>query len=141
MSHRYGGSCPLATSPRHEPSGSPSDVGFAGFRGTRCDRSSRGTIHFRRSASPFRARAGGASADDAGFVLLAPFSRWRVGVGPVAAASLRPVSHDAGDYGGMVIVRRATEAMAMLVSCLEAELIRAHAVLTFPRLAIDSASL
>jgi CelD/BcsL family acetyltransferase involved in cellulose biosynthesis len=55
--------------------------------------------------------------DDDGIVAIAPLQRSRLGVGPgpLATPVLQRISPDAGDYGGIVLVRREAEAVEMLV--------------------------
>lgn len=60
--------------------------------------------------------------DGEGIVAIAPLQRSRLGVGPVATTVLERISPDAGDYGGIVLVRREAEAVEVLVDHLEAEL-------------------
>ncbi|MEX0666249.1 MAG: GNAT family N-acetyltransferase [Acidimicrobiia bacterium] len=71
-------------------------------------------------------------------VATAPLMRSRVGVGPVVGTFFESVSHDAGDYGGIVLVRREEEAVALLLGHLEeVATSRGHPVV-FSRLVADS---
>jgi CelD/BcsL family acetyltransferase involved in cellulose biosynthesis len=76
--------------------------------------------------------------DSQGVVGIAPLFRSRVGVGPVAAPVLQRINHDSGDYGGMLLSRRADEAVALLVDHLGAQLQRDVAVVVLSRLASDA---
>ena len=49
--------------------------------------------------------------DEAGLVAAAPLFRKQWGYGPLRAPVLHQVSYDAGDYGGMLLVRRCEEAV------------------------------
>ena len=60
--------------------------------------------------------------DDDGIVAIAPLQRSRLGVGPLATAVLQRISPDAGDYGGIVLVRREAEAVEVLVDHLSGAL-------------------
>ena len=57
--------------------------------------------------------------DSEGIVAIAPFQRSRLGVGRVATRVLQRVSPDAGDYGGIVLVRRHGEAVELIFNDLE----------------------
>jgi CelD/BcsL family acetyltransferase involved in cellulose biosynthesis len=57
--------------------------------------------------------------DREGLVAIAPFQRSRVGVGRVATRVLQRISPEAGDYGGIVLVRRQAEAVALIIDHLE----------------------
>jgi CelD/BcsL family acetyltransferase involved in cellulose biosynthesis len=76
--------------------------------------------------------------DALGVVGIAPLYRSRVGVGPLATSTLLRINHDAGDYGGMLLTRRADEAVALLVDHLGAQLRRDVAVIELSRLASDA---
>ena len=76
--------------------------------------------------------------DAVGVVGIAPLYRSRVGVGPVSATAIRRINHDAGDYGGMLLGRRADEAVALLVEHLGAQLHGGQAVVVLSRLASDA---
>jgi CelD/BcsL family acetyltransferase involved in cellulose biosynthesis len=73
-----------------------------------------------------------------GVVGIAPLFRSRVGVGPLAVPVLQRINHDSGDYGGMLLSRRADEAVALLVDHLGAQLQRDVAVVVLSRLASDA---
>lgn len=60
--------------------------------------------------------------DDAGLVAAAPLFRSRTKVGPFSAWVLRPISYDAGDYGGFLLVRRQHEAIDKLTDHLAGQL-------------------
>ncbi|HEY8524287.1 MAG TPA: GNAT family N-acetyltransferase [Acidimicrobiales bacterium] len=60
--------------------------------------------------------------DGDGIVAIAPLQRSRPGVGPLATPILQRISPDAGDYGGIVLVRREDEAVEVLVDHLEGQL-------------------
>jgi CelD/BcsL family acetyltransferase involved in cellulose biosynthesis len=76
--------------------------------------------------------------DSQGVVGIAPLFRSRVGVGPLAVPALQRINHDSGDYGGMLLTRRADEAVALLVDHLGAQLQRDVAVVVLSRLASDA---
>ncbi len=76
--------------------------------------------------------------DSQGVVGIAPLFRSRVGVGLLAAPVLQRINHDSGDYGGMLLSRRADEAVALLVDHLGAQLQRDVAVVVLSRLASDA---
>ena len=80
-------------------------------------------------------------SDDEGIVALLPLATWRLGVWPGSCAVLRTVSHNAGDYGGAVVVRRASEVAALLASHLESEIVSKRRVAVLPRLPADTAIL
>jgi len=54
--------------------------------------------------------------DDQGIVLLAPLYEDTRGVGPLRATTLRQIGYDAGDYGGVLVVRRVDEAVDALLA-------------------------
>jgi CelD/BcsL family acetyltransferase involved in cellulose biosynthesis len=76
--------------------------------------------------------------DSQGVVGIAPLFRSRVGAGPLAVPVLQRINHDSGDYGGMLLARRADEAVALLVDHLGAQLQRDVAVVVLSRLASDA---
>ena len=76
--------------------------------------------------------------DTLGPVGLAPLYTSRVGVGPLATTAMQRINHDAGDYGGMLLGRRADEAVALLVDHLGAQLQGDQAVVVLSRLASDA---
>jgi CelD/BcsL family acetyltransferase involved in cellulose biosynthesis len=57
--------------------------------------------------------------DSEGIVAIAPFQRSRLGIGPWATHVLQRISPEAGDYGGVVLVRRHAEAVGLIVDDLE----------------------
>ena len=69
---------------------------------------------------------------------IAPLFRTRVGIGPLRAATLQRIAPDAGDYGGMLLGRRADEAVVLLVDHLGAQLRRDADVVVLTRLASDA---
>jgi CelD/BcsL family acetyltransferase involved in cellulose biosynthesis len=60
--------------------------------------------------------------DGDGVVAIAPLHRARLGTGPVSARVLQRISPEAGDYGGVVLVRRDAEAVEVLVEHLAGKL-------------------
>ena len=76
--------------------------------------------------------------DGASIVGIAPLYRSRVGTGPLASTVLQRINHDSGDYGGMLLARRADEAVALLVDHLGAQLQRDVDVVVLTRLASDA---
>jgi CelD/BcsL family acetyltransferase involved in cellulose biosynthesis len=68
----------------------------------------------------------------------APLMRSRVGVGPIAGTWFQSVSHDAGDYGGIVLLRREEEVLALLLGHLEDVATSRESLVLFSRLATDS---
>lgn len=76
--------------------------------------------------------------DSLGVVGIAPLYRSRVGVGPLGATALQRINHDAGDYGGMLLSRRADETVALLVDHLGAQLHSDADVVVLSRLASDA---
>ena len=76
--------------------------------------------------------------DDDGIVAAAPWFRARPGVGPVHATVLQQISHDAGDYGGIVLVRRHDEAVDALLTHVAAEMSSGTSAVSLSRLASDS---
>jgi CelD/BcsL family acetyltransferase involved in cellulose biosynthesis len=75
--------------------------------------------------------------DDDGIVAAAPLYRTERGVGPVRVAVLQTIAHDAGDYGGVILVRRHQEAVDTLLDHCAAQL-RRHAAVVLSRLTTDS---
>ncbi|MEX0666247.1 MAG: GNAT family N-acetyltransferase [Acidimicrobiia bacterium] len=71
-------------------------------------------------------------------VAAAPLMRSRVGVGPVAGTLFQSVSHDAGDYGGVVLVRREEEAVALLLAHFEDVATSRRSPVLLSRLVADS---
>ena len=76
--------------------------------------------------------------DAGGVVGIAPLYRSRVGVGPLATTALQRINHDSGDYGGMLLSRRADEVVALVVDHLGAQLHSDDAVVVLSRLASDA---
>jgi CelD/BcsL family acetyltransferase involved in cellulose biosynthesis len=76
--------------------------------------------------------------DDRGLVAAAPLFRTERGVGPVRVAVLHQIGHDAGDYGGILLVRRHAEAVDALLAHCSATLRQGHAAVVLSRLASDS---
>ena len=76
--------------------------------------------------------------DGATVVGLAPLYRARSGAGPLRTSVLQRLNPDAGDYGGMLLGRRAGEAVALLVDHLGAQLQRDVDVVVLTRLASDA---
>ena len=76
--------------------------------------------------------------DGGGLVLAAPLFRTEWGYGPLRAPVLHQVSYDAGDYGGVLLVRRHDEAVAALTAHL-ADVLRHDArSVVLSRLTTDS---
>lgn len=75
--------------------------------------------------------------DAEGLVAAAPLYRTERGVGPVRVAVLQTIAHDAGDYGGVILVRRPDEAVDALLDHCTARL-RNHAAIVLSRLTTDS---
>ena len=69
---------------------------------------------------------------------LAPMFRSRVGKGPLGVTVLQRLNPDAGDYGGMLLGRRADEAVALFVDHLGAQLQRDVDIVVLTRLASDA---
>jgi CelD/BcsL family acetyltransferase involved in cellulose biosynthesis len=76
--------------------------------------------------------------DGATVVGLAPLYRIRSGTRPLRTTTLQRLNSDAGDYGGMLLGRRASEAVALLVDHLGAQLQRDIDVVVLARLASDA---
>lgn len=76
--------------------------------------------------------------DHLGVVGIAPLYRERLGGGLLGMTVLRRLNHDAGDYGGMVLARRAEAAVKLLVDHLAAQLRRDVSVVVLSRLASDA---
>ena len=79
--------------------------------------------------------------DEEGIVAAAPLFRAGDGVGPVSATTLRQIGHDAGDYGGILLVRRLDEAVDALLGHLSSQLRGNVGLAVLSRLASDSVSL
>jgi CelD/BcsL family acetyltransferase involved in cellulose biosynthesis len=60
--------------------------------------------------------------DGDGIVAIAPLQRSRLGVGPASTRVLQRLSPEAGDYGGIVLVRREPEAVDAIVDHLAGEI-------------------
>jgi hypothetical protein len=73
--------------------------------------------------------------DAVGVVGIAPLYSSRVGVGSLFTTAIQRINDDAGDYGGMLLGRRADEAVALLVDHLGAQLHGGRAVVVLSRLA------
>ncbi|MEX1146587.1 MAG: GNAT family N-acetyltransferase [Acidimicrobiia bacterium] len=71
-------------------------------------------------------------------VAAAPLMRSRVGVGPVEGTLFQSVCHDAGDYGGVVLVRREEEAVALLLAHFEDVATSRRSPVLLSRLVADS---
>ena len=54
--------------------------------------------------------------DEAGLVAAAPLFRMHWGYGPLRAPVMHQISYNAGDYGGMLLVRRCDEAIELLLA-------------------------
>jgi len=76
--------------------------------------------------------------DAVGVVGIAPLYSSRVGVGSLFTTAIQRINDDAGDYGGMLLGRRADEAVALLVDHLGAQLHGGRAVVVLSRLASDA---
>lgn len=76
--------------------------------------------------------------DGGSVVGIAPLFRTRVGARPLRAATLQRIAPEAGDYGGMLLGRRAEEAVAVLVDHLGAQLQRDLDVVVLTRLVSDA---
>jgi CelD/BcsL family acetyltransferase involved in cellulose biosynthesis len=76
--------------------------------------------------------------DADGIVAAAPLFRLQRRSGPLRATTMQPIAYWAGDYGGIVLVRRFDEAVGLLVGHLERELRRDVSTVTFSRVASDS---
>lgn len=57
--------------------------------------------------------------DATGVVAIAPLQRARIGTGRLAVQVIQRISPEAGDYGGVLLVRRQAEAVEMIVDHLE----------------------
>jgi CelD/BcsL family acetyltransferase involved in cellulose biosynthesis len=80
--------------------------------------------------------------DTDGLVAAAPLFRARRGIGPLRATLLQQVSFDAGDYGGILLVRRDEAAVDALLSHLADQIEQAGVrIVVLSRLASDSAFL
>jgi len=76
--------------------------------------------------------------DSLGVAAIAPLYRAQVGVGPLAVPAIQRINHDSGDYGGMLLARRADDAVSLLVDHLGAQLHSEVAVAVLSRLASDA---
>lgn len=76
--------------------------------------------------------------DGDGLVLAAPLFRAEWGYGPLRAPVLHQVSYDAGDYGGVLLVRRPDEAVAALAAHLADVLRHDTRSVVLSRLTTDS---
>jgi CelD/BcsL family acetyltransferase involved in cellulose biosynthesis len=79
--------------------------------------------------------------DDEGIVLLAPLYEDTRGVGPLRATTLRQVGYDAGDYGGLIVVRRVDEAVDALLGHLAGAVRGRTGSVVLSRLPSDSVAL
>jgi CelD/BcsL family acetyltransferase involved in cellulose biosynthesis len=77
-------------------------------------------------------------SDADGIVAAAPLYRWQRRLARRQVTALRQISHDAGDYGGMLLVRHHDAAVATLVDHLAAQLHGGVDVVVLSRLASDS---
>jgi CelD/BcsL family acetyltransferase involved in cellulose biosynthesis len=76
--------------------------------------------------------------DAQGIVGLDPLFRSKVGFGRLAVPALQRISHDSGDYGGMLLARRGDEVVALLVAHLGAQLHGRVAVVVLSGLPSDA---
>ncbi|HEY8543767.1 MAG TPA: GNAT family N-acetyltransferase [Acidimicrobiales bacterium] len=76
--------------------------------------------------------------DEEGLVLAAPLFRAEWGYGPLRAPVLHQVSYDAGDYGGVLLVRRPEEAVAAFLAHLADALRHEARSVVLSRLTSDS---
>jgi CelD/BcsL family acetyltransferase involved in cellulose biosynthesis len=76
--------------------------------------------------------------DGDGLVLAAPLFRAEWGYGPLRTPVLHQVSYDAGDYGGVLLVRRSDEAVAALAAHLADVLRHDAGSVVLSRLTTDS---
>lgn len=76
-------------------------------------------------------------SDPDGMVAAAPLFRWQRRRGPLRVTALRQISHDAGDYGGILLVRRPDEAVRLLVDHLAAQVRAGVDLVVLSRLASD----
>jgi CelD/BcsL family acetyltransferase involved in cellulose biosynthesis len=79
--------------------------------------------------------------DDEGVVALAPLYEDRAGVGPLRGTTLRQIGYDAGDYGGILLVRRPDEAVDALLAHLAGALRGSVGSVALSRLPSDSVAL
>ena len=79
--------------------------------------------------------------DDEGIVAAAPLFKATSRVGPLRSTTLRQIGYDAGDYGGILLVRRPEEAVELLLAHLADELRGDVGGAVLSRLASDSVSL
>lgn len=76
--------------------------------------------------------------DGDGLVAAAPFFRVERGRGPIRATLLQQISFDAGDYGGILLVRRYDDAVGELLNHFIEQLRQGVGTLVLSRLASDS---
>jgi CelD/BcsL family acetyltransferase involved in cellulose biosynthesis len=76
--------------------------------------------------------------DADGVVAIAPLCRARLGRGPVATTVLQRLAHDAGDYGGVILARRAPDATAALIAHLGEQLRSGVSAVVLSRLPSDA---
>ncbi|MGH9211584.1 MAG: GNAT family N-acetyltransferase [Acidimicrobiales bacterium] len=76
--------------------------------------------------------------DDDGLVAAAPLYRVVERAGPLRAVVLRPISYDAGDYGGIVLARRIDEAVDVVLAHLGGQIRRGVGTIHLSRLTTDS---
>jgi CelD/BcsL family acetyltransferase involved in cellulose biosynthesis len=69
---------------------------------------------------------------------IAPFGRWVARRGPLRLTVLRPLSFDAGDYGGALLVRREADVANVMISYLCAQVRSGGTIAILPRLPSDS---
>jgi len=79
--------------------------------------------------------------DDQGIVAAAPLYEDTTGVGPVRGATLRQIGYDAGDYGGILLLRRHDDAIDALLEHLADSISGRVGSAVLSRLASDSVSL
>jgi len=79
--------------------------------------------------------------DDEGIAALAPLYEATSRVGPLRSTTLRQVGYDAGDYGGILLVRRPEESVALLLGHLADRLRGDVGSVVLSRLASDSVAL
>lgn len=79
--------------------------------------------------------------DASGIVAAAPLYRTGDGVGPVSGSTLRQIGHDAGDYGGILLVRDHDAAVTALLGHLADSLRGGIGQAVLSRLASDSVAL
>jgi CelD/BcsL family acetyltransferase involved in cellulose biosynthesis len=79
--------------------------------------------------------------DDDGILLAAPLYEDVNGVGPLRGTTLRQIGYDAGDYGGILLVRRHDDAVGALLDHLAGRLRGSLGSAVLSRLPSDSVSL